>query len=308
MARMARRAMRKTNERERRANSTPPQSRRDDWKKWRESGKNALEVACLLHHHGRYSYACFVGQESLELYVKSFLLKYNPNTDPIKIRHDPYGYVVGKLTEYVKQVESSGQPHIDMSDAQNAMEGIHATLRSLHGGINRTLWMKHMSSPRNAGNNLLADTMVSDKIKEDKPTHDSMKKTQADHPELSFVLPTLNEPDIATSIEMSRANLKTYIISIANLGSKNPAKAFAEHKWSIMESMSFFFVVRWNATISIAQSHQQYARYPENVDDSKYTASNAAYTKEVSQDLLDRVSHTIYEIETTLDATLEPDF
>ena len=261
-----------------------------------------------MHHHGRYSYACFVGQESLELYVKSFLLKYNPNTDPIKIRHDPYGYVVGKLTEYVKQVESSGQPHIDMSDAQNAMEGIHATLRSLHGGINRTLWMKHMSSPRNAGNNLLADTMVSDKIKEDKPTHDSMKKTQADHPELSFVLPTLNEPDIATSIEMSRANLKTYIISIANLGSKNPAKAFAEHKWSIMESMSFFFVVRWNATISIAQSHQQYARYPENVDDSKYTASNAAYTKEVSQDLLDRVSHTIYEIETTLDATLEPDF
>lgn len=66
-----------------------PRDHSTDWRDWERSGENALSAARNLLEWGQYNYACYVGQEALELYVKALLVQHDPQIDVAKeVKHN----------------------------------------------------------------------------------------------------------------------------------------------------------------------------------------------------------------------------
>lgn len=72
-----------------------------DWKEWETSGENALNTARDLLKCRRYNYACYVGQEALEMYVKAFLVQHDKDIDLAnEVGHSAWLYFFNATIEY----------------------------------------------------------------------------------------------------------------------------------------------------------------------------------------------------------------
>ena len=81
---------------------TQPHEHSTNWKDWERSGENAISAARKLLECKQYNYACYVGQEALELYVKALLIQHDPQIDVAKeVGHSAWLYFFDVTKEHI---------------------------------------------------------------------------------------------------------------------------------------------------------------------------------------------------------------
>ena len=82
-----------------------PYKHSTDWRDWERSGENALRAARKLLECEHYNYACYVGQEALELYVKALLVQHDPQIDvENEVGHNAWLYFFDATKEHASSM------------------------------------------------------------------------------------------------------------------------------------------------------------------------------------------------------------
>lgn len=265
------------------------------WTEWEKSGKRALQAACTMLEHGHYNYACYVGQEALELFVKAFLLSHKQNAD-VK------SHATWKLLLKIAQERTNSSLNRKIlgkeikSQVMATLEHISCIFESKMGDVKfkEKLWAKHMSSP----DTMLGDEVVYIKSSQKLRSHiiEVTQTVEQSEQPLSAVVEDLIKK--ITDSESLTALVQQKTLSNFDL-SQVDSRVTKKGKESILQLTSSLYAMYWLPTIFIAYSHQQYARYPEVVNNGSGYA-NEQYTQNVAQFFMERIMSTIDEIKKCL--------
>lgn len=266
----------------------------DDWAK---SGAKAMMAARMLCEKEHFNYACYVGQEALELYVKAFLLDCKPSIDLKCMGHRTWHYIIKTAKERIefntctKQIKSKEQILSTFDEILNVFE---SKIEDKNG--KQLLWLRHMSNPNTIKNDEVLFLKQPYKIKNKLGNTIESIKVEPLYAVTSHLVSAITGEDMTESIRQTK--------TCSKLEQKMLEKIFSNKKKELVrEVISLLCSIYWLPTICAAYIHQQYARYPEKIlasNQSESRISNTCYNLGVTQALLDRIECTINEIKTHL--------
>ena len=125
-----------------------PRDHSTDWTDWEKSGENALSAARKLLECEQYNYACYVGQEALELYVKALLIQHDPQIDVAReVKHNAGLYIFDAVKEYASSMSERNPDMWNIIDSMltKQREDLGCKMRDPKSW--NKIWLAHILAP-----------------------------------------------------------------------------------------------------------------------------------------------------------------
>ena len=278
-----------------------------DWKDWETSGENALNTARDLLKCGRYNYACYVGQEALEMYTKALLVQHDKDIDLVKeVSHSAGAYFFNAPIEYTSGMSKRNPDmrNISKSTMEKLRDDIGSKMQNPE--MWNKMWLKSILAP---------STMKdADVIPFKHPGQTKNKIRNAENDLISCCDPQLVQflkyiTDGRPIEDLPLRHMYERLMSYKDKPGVNDK--------SFKRLVPLLPLLKHSNAAYLAHIHQQCTRYPMIVDgqsvrftkDEIYTlgisdgdykskryVTNAHYTQEVAQNMLNKFEIAIADI------------
>ena len=267
-------------------------------KEWAVSGERALRAAEAMLKHSHYNYACYIGQEALELYVKAFLRR-NDSAVDLKT-HETWkpllDMICRRTNRRISGKKVGAETKRQVMNTLKQISDIFQTKMS-NESFKQELWQRHIKDP----NSILCDDVFVLK------SSASLKSKIIDTAEM------IEQGDQSFSVVVTgliqKITGENSIIDLAK-SETHPKMDFTvidklskKEKEPLVEFAILLCSIYWLPTMFIAYSHQQYSRYPEKIK-NRVDYTNSSYTYDTAKAFLERVNNTIEKIKTSLNGEI----
>lgn len=284
-----------------------PHKHSSDWKDWENSGKNALKAARVLLKCGQYNYACYVGQEALELYGKALLVRHDEELNMNEVRHQTWLYFFNAVLEYSSGI-SKRNP-----DAWNTFKNMLVEIQNEIKSKIRSpemcdgMWLRHILAP--------SATKDADILVYKSPGQTIKKIKNAGNRAMQQCDPQLKKfvGDITDDRSIENISMKSITKKLESAVAASSTSNTKEYKRLI----PVLKLITHVHALILANIHQQRTRYPIIVDgqsvkfsineinnlgisntdyESKRYVTNASYTADVAKSMFDMFEAAIDDI------------